>query len=71
MERVGVNSSDLASVGYDAASKTLEIEFRSGALYEYRDVPAYVHANLMSATSHGRFFNQQIRNGGYVCIRLT
>jgi hypothetical protein len=57
-----VDSTSLASVGYDAASQTLEIEFRTGALYRYLAVPAEVHRALMSAESKGRYFSQHIRD---------
>lgn len=70
VNRVPVASSDLVSVGYDTTTGTLEIEFRNGAVYEYLRVPGCVHAGLMSAASHGRFFNQQIRNGGYLCTKI-
>ena len=33
MERIPVESSNLASVGYDSDSLTLEIEFNSGGIY--------------------------------------
>jgi hypothetical protein len=60
--RTPVTSTSLASVGYGAASRTLEIEFRSGALYRYHAVPAEVHRALMSAESKGRYFSQHIRD---------
>ena len=59
--RKEVASSNLASVGYDARAKVLEIEFHSGAIYRYRDVPAEVHAGLMSAESKGQYFVRRIR----------
>jgi hypothetical protein len=71
MNRAGVVSSDLASIGYDLNSQVLEVEFRTGAVYEYHGVPANTHAALMSAQSHGRYFNQYIKNGGYVCVRIN
>lgn len=60
MRRVPVESSVLASVGYRAG--TLEVEFVGGAVYRYLEVPARVHAELMWATSHGRYFTEHIRN---------
>jgi hypothetical protein len=40
MRRVWVNSSSIASIGYEAAMCELEIEFReSGDVYRYFDVP--------------------------------
>ena len=63
--RMPVNSSSLASVGYDHFSGTLEIEFHDGAVYQYFDVPAYVYTGLMSMGSHGYYFQTFIKNGGY------
>ena len=61
IERKGVVSSNLASVGYVARAKVLEIEFHSGAIYRYRDVPAGVHVGLINAESKGQYFGRRIR----------
>ena len=65
MVREQVSSSNLASVGYDAATQILEIEFHSGSVYQYSGVPAAIYKGLMAASSHGSYFSQFIRNGGY------
>lgn len=70
MERVSVSSSNLRSVGYDAATSTLEIEFHNGGLYRYTGVPATVHAGLMSASSHGSYFDAHIKKAGYSYTKL-
>ena len=70
MNRIAVISSDLKSVGYEPSSQTLAIEFRNGALYEYHPVPDGLYAALLSAASHGKFFNQQIRNAGFICTKI-
>ncbi len=62
MERTPVTSADLCSVGYDEESMTLEIEFKKGAVYQYNGVPREEYQNLMSAPSHGRYFNANIKN---------
>ena len=62
MDRVPVSSSNLASVGYDPFSWTLEIEFMDGAVYRYFDVPAHEHQDLMQAPSHGKYFHAHIRS---------
>lgn len=62
MKRVAVDSSNLASVGYDSNNKLLEVEFNSGSIYEYFNVPEQEHLNLMSAQSHGKYFIANIRN---------
>lgn len=53
-----------AEVGYDPASATLEVLFRSGAIYQYFDVPEHVYDALIGAASVGRFLNEDIK-GAY------
>lgn len=65
MERQSVSSSNIASIGYEEASGTLEVEFLSGSIYRYFGVPAGVHAGLMAASSHGSYFNANIKQAGY------
>jgi hypothetical protein len=69
IERKPVQSSDLASVGYDARQRILEIEFRSGGIYRYLEVPAAIHDQLLAAESKGRFFAAHIRDQ-FRCERL-
>jgi len=42
--------------------KNLEIEFRSGIIHQYQNVPSKIHAGLMSAASAGIFYTENIRN---------
>ena len=70
MERIPVQSSDLASVGYDTNNMTLEIEFHSSGIYQYFGVPPEIHEGLLNAGSKGRFFNQHIKNAGYSYSRI-
>ena len=58
---VRVDSEALAEVLYEPATCVLRIRFRSGDWYRYFGVPASVHAALMAAESHGRFFQEHIR----------
>ena len=62
MIRQPVSSSNLSSIGYDSESHTLEIEFHSGGVYQYFDVPQSVYDALMSAPSHGSFFHRNVRD---------
>jgi hypothetical protein len=50
----------MVSVGYDAEHSTLEIEFRSGHVYDYFAVPRAVFRGLLEAPSKGRFFHEAI-----------
>jgi hypothetical protein len=61
MQRERVSSRSIASVGYDADAKTLEVEFHSGRLYQYIGVPPLVHDELVHADSIGAYFNANIR----------
>jgi hypothetical protein len=62
MKRERVNSSVIASVGYDARTSGMDVEFISGRVYRYFQVPPAVHDSLMSAQSIGRYFNAHIRD---------
>ena len=65
MERMRVSSSNLASVGYDFTREVLEIEFLNGGIYQYFNVPSSVYSGLMSASSHGTYFDRYIKKTGY------
>jgi hypothetical protein len=62
MDRAPVESKSLASIGYDAASSELEVEFRSGRVYRFTGVPAAVHAWLMRSPGKGGLFNRLVRD---------
>lgn len=70
MERTAVESSDLAIVGYDRNTLILEIAFRNGGVYQYKEVPEYVHTSLMFSPSHGAYFKQNIK-GRYPFTKVT
>jgi hypothetical protein len=61
IQRQAVQSSNLASIGYHRGLRVLEIEFQSGAIYRYREVPLDIFADLMRAESKGRFFIEKVR----------
>lgn len=65
MKRQSVISSNLASVGYDPSSSILEVEFNNGSIYQYYDVPTQIYNDLMSASSHGKYLDQNVKKGGY------
>lgn len=70
MKRESVESSNLASVGYDADNQILEIEFNDGGIYHYSNVPQSVYSGLMNANSHGQYFDRFIKKGGYNYKRI-
>ncbi len=62
LERQSVQSCNLKTVGYDNNLKNLEIEFHSGMVYQYQNVPSHIYTNLLSAQSTGTFFTDKIKN---------
>ncbi len=69
MKRAPVESTSIASVGYDASTHMLEVEFVHGAVYQYLDVPAGVHVAFLAAGSKGVFLNEAIRDV-YECFKV-
>ena len=61
MKRVSVESSSIASVGYDPEISTLEVEFRNTGCYQYFAVPHHILENLMEAESKGAYLNAHIK----------
>lgn len=61
MDRMPVDSSNVASIGYDAATMTLEVEFQGGSVYQYFDVPQNVYDAFVSCESKGGFLHQNIK----------
>lgn len=62
MIRDPVASSNIASIGYDTDSETLEIEFTNGSIYQYFNVTSVLYERLMAAPSKGQFLHAYIRN---------
>ena len=48
------------SIGYDKPLAILEVEFTSGDIYRYFDVPENLFKQFLSAPSHGQFLNRYI-----------
>lgn len=60
MERKRVNSGQIKSVGYEASSQTLEIEFNSGSIMQYSRVSPEVHRRFLAAPTMASFFRDNI-----------
>ncbi len=61
MQRTSVTSTNISSIGYDPQLATLEVEFASGDVYQYFDVPEHLFQQFLHASSHGQFLNDHIR----------
>ncbi len=62
MEREMVSSSTIISAGYEPVAETLEIEFKSGGVYQYYNVPESVFQDFMASDSKGKFHHVYIKN---------
>ena len=63
MEIQLVKSSNVKAVGYEVETKTLQVEFKSGGIYQYAGVQPEMYADLLKAESIGRFVSQVVRAG--------
>lgn len=61
MLRTVVISRNIRSVGYDAGTKTLEIEFHSGGVYQYSGVPEKRYNAMMRSPAISAYFIRDIK----------
>ena len=61
MLRARVESSTIATVGYDEEQRIMEIVFSDGRVYHYLEVPPERVLSLLRAESKGRFLNSDIK----------
>ena len=61
MKRENVQSSMIASIGYEADTSILEVEFNSGAIWQYYDVPESIYYDMTNSGSLGKFFHSNIK----------
>jgi len=61
MDRKPVSSSNIKAIGYNEEENLLEIEFQTGAVYQYQGVNILLFNELMSASSIGSFFAKTIK----------
>jgi len=61
MQRQPVASGAFREVGYDAPTHVMELQFVSGNVYQFFDVPEFEHHGLMLARSKGAYFAKRIQ----------
>ena len=61
MEWTSVNSSTLERISYDREGLMLSVEFKSGVVYQYYDVPEHVYQDLLAAASPGQYLAQHVK----------
>jgi hypothetical protein len=57
-----VKSSNLHSIAYDKKTKTLQIKFKGGGLYQYNQVPEKIFRAILRAKSKGKYFWRNVRD---------
>ena len=62
VERTRVKSDIIAAVGYDPATRQLEVEFSDGSVHVHAKVPPQVHKEFMKAKSVGYYYFQKVRD---------
>jgi hypothetical protein len=62
MQRVKLKSTLLKAAAYQDQLASLELEFRSGAVYHFFGVSPLTYQELLRAESKGGYFNRHIRN---------
>ncbi|RAI44344.1 KTSC domain-containing protein [Rhodoplanes roseus] len=62
MDRESVSSTNVASIGYDNATETLEVEFLNGGIYQYYNVSGELYEQFRAAGSKGQFLARYIKN---------
>jgi hypothetical protein len=61
MNRVPVESANIASIGFDKETSTLEIEFLDGAVYQYFDIEERLFTGLVASDAKGAYFAKNIK----------
>jgi KTSC domain len=69
IEMLPACSTMAAQVGYDEEREILQIEFNSGAVYQYSAVEPEVWEDLQETDSIGSFYNREIK-GYYPSVKV-
>jgi len=69
MQKLPIVSSNLSAIGHDPRMMVLEVEFKNGSVYQYSGVSSSVYDALVSADSHGNYFNTYIKDS-YSCSQV-
>ena len=70
MDFTPVESSMVLGVRYDQALFELEVIFRTGDKYCYKNVPRFVYEGFMNASSKGHYMRKYIL-GRYDFVRIN
>jgi|GEM_PF-648779 len=57
-----VISSEIEWIGYEHKDRMLQVEFIDGPVYRYQEVPHTIFEEFLQASSHGRYFESNVKN---------
>lgn len=60
MDFTPVESQMILGVRYNETTYELDIVFRTGEKYRYKNVPLFVYDGLMNAASHGEYMHKKV-----------
>jgi len=58
---IKVNSSTISEIGYDSSRQIMTVKFKSGATYEYLEVPQNIFDFVAEAESVGKALNAEVK----------
>ena len=62
MDRQYIESTMIASIGFDETACVLEIEFKNGVVWQYYDVPESEWYSFKASDSKGSYFHTNIKD---------
>lgn len=62
MNRTTIESTMISGIGYDPGNSILEIEFNSGAVWQYFDFPEAKWYEFEGTDSKGKYWHKEIKN---------
>jgi len=60
MDFTPVKSRMILGVRYNERTYELDVVFRTGEKYRYKNVPQFVYDGLMKAPSHGQYMHKKV-----------
>jgi len=72
MNRIKIEgSSNIAEIGYNGETMTLEVKFLSSMIYQYWPITRTGWESLMKAESKGKYFAKHIRNNSQINFKMV
>jgi hypothetical protein len=66
-----IASSHLLAAGYDEATRTLSVQFKTGEVYQYYTVPASIYRQMVQSQPHPWSAVNRTLRAGYAYRRVA